>query len=150
MRRLHKFIKLPATRKLLFVEATLLLAGVRVGLSLFAFGALRRLLSHLAAFGDKKQIPPKSKVDDIVWALGTAGRAFPFIGTCLSQALAGHAWLGSQGYSTDLRIGANHDSGSKFSAHAWLQRGDTVVMGYIGREHDRYTPFTAMRGLEPL
>ena len=150
MRRLRKFIKLSARRKLLLVEATVLLAGVRGGLSLFAFGTLRRVLSNLARFGNSKQVPPKSEVDDVVWALGAAGRAFPAIGTCLSQALAGHAWLGSKGYSTDLRIGANHDSRGKFSAHAWLQRGDTVVMGYIGREHDRYTPFTAMRGLEPL
>ena len=150
MRRLRKFIKLSTRRKLLLVEATLLLAAVRAGLFLFAFGKMRRMLSHFARFGDKKKIPPKSKIDDIVWALGAAGRAFPPIGTCLSQALAGHAWLGSKGYSTDLRIGANHDSGGKFSAHAWLQRGDTVVMGYIGREHDRYTPFTPMRGLEPL
>jgi transglutaminase superfamily protein len=149
MRRLRKFIKLTARRKLLLFDAILALGAVRVALSLVAFGTLRRLLSHLAHFGDTKAIPPKSEIDDILWALGAAGRAFPAIGTCLSQALVGHAWLGSKGYRTDLRIGANHDSG-KFSAHAWLQRGDTVVMGYIGREHDRFTPFRGMRGLEPL
>ena len=51
---------------------------------------------------------------------------------------------------TVARIGVNHESGGKFSAHAWLQRGDAVVMGYIGREHGRYTPFPGMRGLEPF
>ena len=150
MRRLRKFLKLSVRRKLLLLEAILVLGGVRVGLSLLAFRTLRRLLSHLAHFGDTKPIPRKSEIDDILWALGAAGRAFPAIGTCLTQALAGHAWLGSKGYSTDLRIGASHDSGGKFSAHAWLQRGDTVVMGDIGREHDRFTPFRGMRGLEPL
>ena len=150
MRRVRKFIQLSASRKLLLFKATLFLACVRVGLSLLAFGTLRRLLSHLAHFGDKKQIPPKTEIDDIVWGLGAAGHAFPMIGTCLSQALAGHAWLGSKGYSTDLRIGVNHESGGKFSAHAWLQRGDAVVMGYIGREHERYTAFPGMRGLEPF
>jgi hypothetical protein len=149
MRRLHKFIFLPARRKLLLFQATLMLGGVRIALSLLAFRTLRRLLSHLADFGSAKQVPPKSEIYDIVWALGTAGRTFPAIGTCLSQALAGYAWLGSKGYSTDLRIGVNHDSGGKFSAHAWLQRGDAVVVGYIGREHDRYTPFPGMRGVEP-
>src|SRR5438105_3030876 len=122
MGRLHKFIQLSASRKLLLLKATLVLCGVRVGLSLLAFGTLRRLLSHVAHVGDKKSIPQKSEIDDIVWALAAAGSAFSTIGTCLSQALAGHAWLGSKGYSTDLRIGVNHDSGGKFSAHAWLQR----------------------------
>jgi len=150
MRRVGKFIQLSGSRKLLLFKATLVLACVRVGLSLLAFGTLRRLLSRLAHFGDNKHIPPQSQIDDIIWALGAAGRAFPTIGTCLSQALAGHAWLGSKGYSTDLRIGVNHDAGAKFTAHAWLQRGDAVVMGYIGREHERYTPLPGMRGLEPF
>ncbi len=149
MRRLRKFIQLSWARKLLLLKATIVLCAVRTGLSFFAFGTLRRLLSHFADFGRNKPIPAKSTVDDIVWALGAAGRAFPTVGTCLSQALAGHAWLGSKGYATDLRIGVNHDA-AKFSAHAWLQRGDAVVMGYIGREHDRYTPFPGMRGLEPF
>jgi hypothetical protein len=150
MRRLRKFIKLSARRKLLLFEAILALGAVRGALSLLAFRRLRRVLSYLAHLGDAKPIPPKSEIDDILWALGTAGRAYPVIGTCLTQALAGHAWLGTKGYSTDLRIGANHDSAGKFSAHAWLQRGDTVVMGNIGREHERFTPFRGMRGLEPL
>jgi hypothetical protein len=150
MRRLRKFIHLPARRKMLLFQATLMLASVRIALSLVAFRTLRRMLTHLADLGTAKHVPPKPKIDDIVWALGAAGRNFPAIGTCLSQALAGYAWLGSKGYSTDLRIGVNHDSGGKFTAHAWLQRGDIVVMGYIGREHERYTPFPGMRGLEPL
>jgi Transglutaminase-like superfamily len=127
-----------------------MLAGVRIALTLLPFRTLRRLLTRQAHLGSAKQVPTKSEIDNIVWALGAAGRKFPAIGTCLSQALAGYAWLGSKGYSTDLRIGVNHDSGGKFTAHAWLQRGEIVVMGYIGREHERYTPFPAMRGLEPL
>jgi len=147
---LLKFIQLPSGRKLLLVQATLMLAGVRIALPLLPFRTLRQVLTRMAHLGSEKQVPTKSEIDSIVWALGAAGRMFPAIGTCLSQALAGYAWLGSKGYSTDLRIGVNHDSAGKFSAHAWLQRGETVVMGYIGREHERYTPFPAMRGLEPL
>jgi Transglutaminase-like superfamily len=147
---LLKFIQFPASRKLLLVQATLMLAGVRIALSLLPFRTLRRLLTRLAHVGSEKQVPIKSEIDNFVWALGAAGRTFPTIGTCLTQALAGYAWLASRGYSTDLRIGVNHDSDGKFSAHAWLQRGEIVVMGYIGREHERYTPFPAMRGLEPL
>jgi hypothetical protein len=150
MWQLLKFIKLPASRKLLLVQATLMLAGVRIALTLLPFRTLRRLLTRLAHLGSDKQVPIKSEVDNIVWNLEAAGRMFPAIGTCLSQALAGYAWLGSKGYGTDLRIGVNHDSGGKFTAHAWLQRGEIVVMGHIGREHERYTPFPAMRGLEPL
>ena len=150
MKPLLKFITLSASRKLLLLKATLVLGGVRIGLSLLSFRTLRRLLSHVAHSGDRKEIPPKSEINDIVWALGATGRAFPTIGTCLCQALAGYAWLGSSGYSTDLRIGVNHDSGGTFTAHAWLQKGDIIVVGYIGREHGRYTPFPGMRGLEPL
>jgi len=150
MKRLRKIIKLSTKRKLLLLKATLILGSVRIGLALLTFRTLRRTLSNVARSGSTKEIPPQGAIDDIVWALGTTGRAFPTIGTCLSQALAGYAWLGRWGYSTDLRIGVNHDSGGKFTAHAWLEREDSVVMGYIGRGHDRYTPFPGMRGLEPL
>jgi hypothetical protein len=150
MRRLRKFVDLSAGRKLLLLKAVLALAAVRAGLSLLAFGELRRLLSDFAHSGDKKESPQKSDIHDIVWALGVAGRLFPKIGTCLTQALAGHAWLGSKGFSTNLRIGVHQDTRRKFNAHAWLERGDTIVLGYIGREHARYTPFASMRGLEPL
>src|SRR6185436_5766907 len=97
MRRLRKFLQLPATRKLFLLKAVLWLAAVRAALSLIAFGTLRRLLSSFANLGNTRSIPPRSEIGGIVWALGTAGRAFPSIGSCLSQALAGYAWLGSRG-----------------------------------------------------
>jgi hypothetical protein len=134
----------------MLLEAILMLGVVRLGLSILSFRTLRRMLTYIADLGNHRPLPSQIEIDGILWALGAAGRAFPSIGTCLSQALAGYAWLGKKGYSTDLRIGVNREGGTKFSAHAWLQRGDAIVLGYIGREHDQFTPLPSMRGLEPL
>lgn len=85
----------------------------------------------------------------MVWALSVAGRTLPEAGRCLIEALAGHVLLGRKGVVTDLRIGVARDPDGTFKAHAWLEKGDVVVLGELGPELNRYRPFPALRGLEP-
>jgi hypothetical protein len=151
MRRIGKFLALPFREKLLLLWTIFLLAAIRIGFILLPFKALRRLLSRLARAGRAvKTVARQSDVDRIVWALSTAGRAFPTVGTCLTQALAGYLLLGRKGYRTDLRIGVTRDAKGKFLAHAWLEKEGVVVVGQIGASQKRYTPLPALRDLEPF
>jgi hypothetical protein len=57
--------------------------------------------------------------------------------------------LNRKGYSTDLRIGAGRDDDGRFTAHAWLEKDGRIVLGQIGNQHDRYSPFPPLREPEP-
>ena len=150
MARVLKFLLLPGRERLLLVQAAFLLVVIRIGLSLVPFRTLRRLLARLARADKNSKAPRQSDIDRVIWALKAAGRTFPPAGTCLTEALAGYVLLGRRGYSTDLRIGVTRDAGGRFLAHAWLEKGDLIVIGQIGAEHERYMPFPAIRGLGPF
>ena len=149
MARISKFLLLPGKERLLLLQATFLLVVIRIGLSLVPFRTLRRLLARLAR-ADKNLTPQQSDIDRVIWALKAAGRTFRPAGTCLTEALAGYVLLGRRGYSTDLRIGVTRDARGTFLAHAWLERGDLIVIGQIGVELERYVPLPAIRGLGPF
>jgi hypothetical protein len=132
------------------VSAVCLLFGVRFALSILRFRTVRRLLGGAAGRGSVPETFAPEEVETTVWAIGAASRAFPAAGTCLTQALVGHAMLRRKGYRTELRIGARRDDDGQFTAHAWLEKDGRIVLGQIGDQHDRYTPFPPLREPEPF
>jgi Transglutaminase-like superfamily len=147
MRRARKFLLLPLKEKLLLFKATLLVLTSRVALALLPFKIVRRFLSRVARVSDSVQCQ-QSDVDRIVWATAAAVRRLPGFGTCLTQAMTAYVLLARVGFETDLRIGVTRNHEGKFVAHAWLQKGDRILIGELGEELDRYTPFPALKGLE--
>jgi len=147
MTRLRRFLSLSAEEKVLLFEATFLLTSTRIALALLPFQNVRRFLSYLARSKNNVQ-PQTSDVDRIVWATKAAVRRLPGIGTCLTQALAAHVLLGRIGCETNLRIGVTRDDAGEFVAHAWLEKDERIIIGELGEELNRYTPFPALKGLE--
>jgi hypothetical protein len=144
MKRLLKFMHLPAAERWLLVKAALLLSAIRLGLELIPFQTLRRLLAKVAEASTGLQETDRSSADRIVWAVEAAGRRLPGAGTCLTQALAAHVLLRRQGYPTLLHIGVLRGEEGRFEAHAWLKSGDKVVIG--GGELERYTVLALLEG----
>ena len=142
MRRLGKFCRLPTTDRLLLVESTLLLVGVRLGLWLLPFQTLRRLLSGLMTVSTGSDETEPSSMDRVVWAVEVAGRYVPRVGSCLTRALTTQAMLAMRGHPTVLRIGVVKDEGKKLQAHSWLESGRRVLIG--GSDLGRYTPLPAL------
>jgi hypothetical protein len=133
MPALAKFLKLSTVDKALALYCLLVVALVRIALSLFSYRILHRLL--------RQKIPRESldngKGDFIVWAVGRSSRLVPRA-TCLTQALAAQFILARAGFRSQIRVGvAIHDEG-KFVAHAWLIRDGRVVMGGTAEEIRRY------------
>jgi hypothetical protein len=151
MRRVRSFIRLPWREKLALAWAGFLLACTRVALRVLPLPTLRRVIARLARTRRHPGAPAagRSEIERILWAVSAGGRLLPAPGRCLTQALVGYVLLARRGYTTDLRIGVTRDEGGRFVAHAWLERGDAIVLGQLGPEHKRYTPFPALRGLEP-
>ena len=148
MRTLRRFVRLPWRKQKALLSAGVMISTVRAGLVMLSFETLRRHLARLARVRQRASVE-QSEIDTIVWSLQTAGRTLPPAGRCLIEALAGHVLLGRAGVATDLRIGVAKDAGGAFIAHAWLEKDDRVVLGELGPDLQRYTPFPALRGLEP-
>ena len=147
MKRLLKFMHLPAAERWLLVKAALLLSAIRLGLGLLPFQTLRRLLAKVAEASTGLQETDRSSADRIVWAVEAAGRRLPGAGTCLTQALAAQALLARRGHPALLRIGVLKGEEGRLEAHAWLESKGRIVIG--GSELERFTPLVALEGEEP-
>jgi hypothetical protein len=147
MERFSKLFLLSRNAPLL-IQATSLLAAIRLGLRVLPFATLRTLLARLARtrHGTDGQRDGTAR-DRTIWAVETASRHFPAISTCLTQALAIHVLLARQGCKSILRIGVKRDTDGKFIAHAWLEKDGIILIGGAG--HRSYAPMPGLNGLEP-
>jgi hypothetical protein len=128
--------------------AIVLLAAIRVGLRVLPFARLRSVLARLARSGRRNEDGSDSAARErAVWAIETASRQFPAIGTCLTQALALQVLLARMGCQSHLRIGVTKNADRTFIAHAWLEKDGLILIGGAG--HRNYTPMPALDGLEP-
>lgn len=142
MRPLGKFLSLPPADRRLLLRAALLLGAIRLGLSLFAFRTLRRLLARAAhRRGDRPTSPER-----VAWAVASAGRYMPGA-TCLVQALAAQLLLEREGQPACLRIGVARTEPTQLQAHAWVESQGKIVFGAADLE--RYTPLAAGMGARP-
>jgi transglutaminase superfamily protein len=150
MYRLGKFLHLPLRDKALFLKATMLLAGIRLGVSILPFATVRSVLTRLALVGigrTQQSADAAQMVEGAVWAVETAGRHFPAIGTCLYQALAAHVILARRGCRSNLRIGVRRGADGQFAGHAWLEKDGKVLIG--GEHRGTYIPMPSLNGLDP-
>ena len=132
---------------MLLLQATILLSAIRLGLSALPFARLRNMLARLAATGNRAEDQPGCAAEErTIWAVETASRQFPAIGTCLTQALAAHVLLARKGHPSNLRIGVSRNLDGKFIAHAWLEKEGTVLIG--GALHKDYAPMPVLNGLK--
>lgn len=142
MKRLRKFLLLPAAERRLLVEAAFLLGMTKLGLMLFPFQTLRRFLERFIEAPTVERRTNEVPAERIVWAVESAGRYMPRARTCLTQALAARILLVRRGYPALIRIGVTKKNGAEFEAHAWVESGGEVMIG--GHELDRYTSLIAL------
>jgi len=145
MKRLRKFMRLPAAERRLLMKAILLLCAVKVGLGLLPFQTLRRLLANLAVLpvGLRDVEDPRS-IERIVWAVELAGRLVPRASTCLTQALTAQVLLLRRGHPALVHIGTVKGESGEFQAHAWVESGGEVLIG--GHELEQYSPLAILEG----
>lgn len=109
---------------LLVVEAWAALIGARLLLAL-PYRIWRGWL--MAMMGEGASGAPDGGTRAVVWAVDRARQAVPGT-TCLTRALAAGWMLRRRGQSARVVIGVAMASG-KLEAHAWLELGETVVVG---------------------
>jgi hypothetical protein len=125
---------------LLATQALVLLILARVGLWLLPFATLQRLLRRWARpHGGRAETAER-----LAWALAAAARRLPSpFRACLPQALAAEALLRRYDVPATLIIGVRrrlaHPPPSPslvfhrrvFEAHAWVESGERVVVGWV-------------------
>lgn len=140
MRRLARFLALPAAERSLLAEAAAALALARVLLTVLPFAVAMRLAGLHASAGRRAPVPgaPADAAVAIGGAITRVAPHLPFCALCLPQAMASTLMLRRRGLPVTVHFGVAKDVAGSLDAHAWSVSGDAVVTGAAGRE--RFTP----------
>lgn len=90
------------------------------------------LIRQLRARSDARpdhSAPPDDRTDRLRWALRSVSARVPWRADCLVQVLAAERILTRWGHAPKFHLGVETEHAGGFSAHVWLQLGDSVVTG---------------------
>jgi len=124
--------------RLLIVVAVAQVA-TRVALRVMPLPAVRRRAAQLHPFVQAAARPSDERV---IWATEATGRRLGRFSTCLIRALAAELVIGTASGLT-FSIGVRRMGAGTLEAHAWLARGDRVL---IGATPDDYAPLVEWAG----
>jgi len=119
--------------RLLAVVTAMQLAGA-AALRVFALRRVRAGTARAAALIARGLSAEESRV---VWAIEGTGRRLGRWSSCLGRAIVAEAILRSAGSPVQLTIGIKRGGPGGLQAHAWVSRGDRVL---VGATADRYAP----------
>ncbi len=149
MRKIRKLLRLSLADQVLLLKTALLIVGVRVALSLFAFQTVRRYLTRMGK-PTLGMLPDADGVgaQKLLWAVQVTGHYLLRERPCLTRALVAQMLLSRRGYRTTLRIGVAHSAAQSLQAHAWLEQNGEIIVGHL---HDlgRYTPLPSLETETP-
>lgn len=114
---------------LLLSTTVILLVLSRVALPVFGFETTKRLVAS-----STKWCPPyrtQLEPDRISWAVNGVSSRLPLSFTCLMKALVGQSLFAANGHQSALQFGVAKDSDDELQAHAWVERGGSVVIGEL-------------------
>lgn len=133
----------------LLMEAVGLLACAWLGLRMFSFLTLRRLLGGSSAdrLAGQRGLSIQ-QIRRVAWSVHAVARRLPVGRPCLIEALAADAMLRRRGCACELRLGVlPQGSGApSLAAHAWLEHDGMVMLGQLENLSD-YSVLTAPKGL---
>lgn len=124
---ISNFIKLPPRDKLVAIEALFWVIVIRLMVWIFPFKFVQKSVQKIANYflsSDNVHIVSISSLRVIIVVVS---RYVPRA-TCLVQAMAGYILFSKYGYTTSIKIGVLDQNG-EFEAHAWLENGNSVVLG---------------------
>jgi hypothetical protein len=90
---------------------------------------LSSLWTRLAGARDRVQSLVHARESQVIWAIDATGARLRGISTCLVRALVAEILLGSPGRPLSFAIGVRHGTNGALEAHAWVARGDRVIVG---------------------
>jgi hypothetical protein len=136
MRRLTRFLALPAEDRMAFAVSIALLCVVRLSLWIVPFRWLHSAVRRVAPPPDGTPDPTPGEAERTVQAIESAARSIPGA-TCLTQALAAELLLRRAGHPAAIHVGVAKTSSGQLEAHAWIEAYGRVLLG--DHDLDHYT-----------
>lgn len=121
---LARVLSLSGSEAFFLCRCLLVVAAVRLGLTLFSYNRVRGVVTRLNA----RQCASMGELRLVAWGVAAAARFVPGA-TCLTQALSGQYLLARQGNASNVRIGIERGTGEQLKAHAWLVSDNHIVLG---------------------
>lgn len=142
MKRIHKFLQLSQREKVLLIYAFLVLATVTMGLWVFPWLTLQRLLLKPANWYSRFVNTRRPAALQIAWVVKVASSFIPKA-TCLPRALATQILLIQNTYPAELKIGIARGKDGKLGAHAWVTSEGNILIGSVP-DLDHFVLLSAM------
>ena len=136
-----RLMALPAAERVLLLSAVLLVAIVRIALSLLPSHACLALVRRLSDSPTRRWKEGRPSAERVTWAVEAASRRIPRA-NCLTQAVSAQLLLRRYGYASSLCLGVTRGARGEFLAHAWLERNGHISIG--GAQSAAFTRLTAL------
>lgn len=129
------FIKLPSRDKLIAMESLFWVTVIRLMVWIFPFTFVQKFAQKMANLIFRKDQNPDTRISiHRINLMITMAAGYVTNANCLVQALAGYILFSRYGYITRIKIGVFNEKGL-LEAHAWLEHGDTVVLGEFEKNY---------------
>jgi len=115
----------------LLAKALILVGAEVLAVRALSYPLLRHRATHRPEVMPVTDADTQILLDDVVWAVGAAGRRIGGGQQCLVQCLAARRMLAEAGIASVLELGAARDDKGAFIAHAWLRVEDRIVVGAV-------------------
>ncbi|MBE9461155.1 lasso peptide biosynthesis B2 protein [Dyadobacter subterraneus] len=122
-----KWVDISGSAKIKLVQAGCTLILIKIGLAILPFSTFRKVF-HWMSKSDAKPDLNSKEISEVVWAVNTAANIIPLELLCLPRALAAK-YLLRKVPSLSLEIGVEVNHAKPFEAHAWIQKGDEIIIG---------------------
>jgi hypothetical protein len=133
LRRIKLFLFLDTRKKIMFLEAFLLLGWARI-LKLVPFSKVASSLGEQNVETDNTFAGNKPILKEISEAIHIMSSYTLWESQCLVKAIAGMKMLERRRIESTLYLGTGRDETGKLVAHAWLRSGPYYISGAEGME----------------
>lgn len=148
IRKIGVFLSLPSYKKLLFIEAFIMLAWGRI-LKMVPFSKVAPTLGEQMQETSLDQVDNKEVLKNVSQAIHIMSKYTFWESQCLVKAIAGMKMLQRRNIESTLYLGTGRDEIGKLAAHAWLRSGPYYISGREGMERFAVVAKFANRVNEP-
>ena len=127
--QIKRFFTLTADDRHLLIQAFALQTAIAVGLRVLRFDVLRRLVDRASSSHVDRPVDLSHTGQRVARAVAVSSRYLGTASPCLREALAATVLLGRRGCPSHIAIGVRLADHSSLKAHAWVEAGDSVVLG---------------------
>lgn len=131
LRKIRTFLGADPTTRIYIVKAVLLVALYRTALETSSFRRAVRIARRLSTGGPRSFEDPMTPIRLARAVKVASGNLLKDKRPCLPQALALYTLYNRREIESTIRIGVMKDEAGKLSAHAWVEKDNLIMIGWL-------------------